>query len=63
MSAENWRYVCPRGHTTYEYRPTQPASRRYYCNTCTRFGHEPHFRRPVDLAETTRDELADGGSK
>lgn len=48
-----WRYRCPNGHTTFQYRSRDPrhgveAGSKYYCSTCNRNGLDPHHDVLID---------------
>lgn len=40
---EQWRYRCPRGHTSWRHRHNNPPEQRYHCRSCARAGHNAHF--------------------
>lgn len=50
---EPWRFRCPNGHTSFQFRPGNPnhgvdAKTRYYCPVCRDTGRSPHHEFVID---------------
>lgn len=61
MNPEQWRYRCPRGHTTWESRNsnTKPSKSDYYCISCQRTHDDGHFDELVDVKDPADHHIDD----
>lgn len=60
---EPWRYRCPDGHTCWHRRVDKSFNRSsrapYYCETCRKYGSEPHFEELVDVKDPAERHVTD----
>lgn len=58
---EQWRYRCPRGHTSWHERASgyKDSQAQYYCESCQEYHNDPAFDELVDMKEPADRHVAD----